>query len=169
MNRVILFGFAASALVFAQTPVPEIPFDSAINLLKLPTNIYRLDSKTGRATVVVGDFVPNGLAFSPDEKKIYFVDYGSSPLQIRVYDVVDDGTKVANGRVFVRCEPGETPDGYRCDIEGNLWCGWGTGEGRDGVVVFQRPGALPEASLESLISQVRALDMDEVRAKTQAV
>jgi thioredoxin 1 len=39
---------------------------------------------------------------------------------------------------------------------------------RDGVVVFQRPGALPEASLESLISQVRALDMDEVRAKTQA-
>lgn len=39
---------------------------------------------------------------------------------------------------------------------------------RDGVVVFQRPGALPEGSLESLITQVRALDMDEVRAKTEA-
>ena len=39
---------------------------------------------------------------------------------------------------------------------------------RDGVVVFQRPGALTEASLESLITQVRALDMDEVKAKTQA-
>jgi thioredoxin 1 len=39
---------------------------------------------------------------------------------------------------------------------------------RDGVVVFQRPGMLPEESLESLISQVRALDMDEVRAKTEA-
>ena len=33
---------------------------------------------------------------------------------------------------------------------------------RDGVLVFSQPGALPEAALESLISQVRALDMDEV-------
>ncbi len=36
---------------------------------------------------------------------------------------------------------------------------------RDGVVVYQQAGALPEQALESLISQVRALDMDEVRAK----
>ena len=36
---------------------------------------------------------------------------------------------------------------------------------RDGVIVFAQPGALPEAALESLIEQVRALDMDEVRAK----
>jgi thioredoxin 1 len=39
---------------------------------------------------------------------------------------------------------------------------------RDGVVVFQQPGALPEAALESLITQVRALDMDEVKAKAKA-
>lgn len=36
---------------------------------------------------------------------------------------------------------------------------------RDGVIVFAQPGALPDAALESLISQVRALDMDEVRQK----
>jgi thioredoxin 1 len=36
---------------------------------------------------------------------------------------------------------------------------------RDGVIVFARPGALPEQSLESLIEQVRALDMDEVRSR----
>lgn len=36
---------------------------------------------------------------------------------------------------------------------------------RDGVVVFSQPGALPERALESLISQVRALDMDEVRSQ----
>ena len=36
---------------------------------------------------------------------------------------------------------------------------------RDGVVVFAQPGALPDTTLESLITQVRALDMDEVRAK----
>jgi len=34
---------------------------------------------------------------------------------------------------------------------------------RDGIMVFSQPGALPESALESLISQVRALDMDEVR------
>ena len=36
---------------------------------------------------------------------------------------------------------------------------------RDGVMVFLQPGMLPEAALESLIEQVRALDMDEVREK----
>jgi thioredoxin 1 len=36
---------------------------------------------------------------------------------------------------------------------------------RDGVIVFAQPGALPESMLESLIEQVRALDMEEVRAK----
>ena len=39
---------------------------------------------------------------------------------------------------------------------------------RDGVIVFAQPGALPETALESLIEQVRALDMDEVRAKSAA-
>jgi thioredoxin 1 len=36
---------------------------------------------------------------------------------------------------------------------------------RDGVIVFSQPGALPEKSLESLIEQVRALDMDDVRSR----
>ena len=39
---------------------------------------------------------------------------------------------------------------------------------RDGVIVFAQPGALPESALESLISQVRELDMDEVREKLAA-
>src|SRR2546421_8488648 len=39
---------------------------------------------------------------------------------------------------------------------------------RDGVIVFQQPGALPEQALESLITQVRALDMDEVRRQVSA-
>jgi thioredoxin 1 len=34
---------------------------------------------------------------------------------------------------------------------------------RDGVLLFAQPGALPDASLESLITQVRQLDMDGVR------
>ena len=39
---------------------------------------------------------------------------------------------------------------------------------RDGVIVFSQPGSLPEAALESLISQVRALDMDQVREQLAA-
>jgi len=34
---------------------------------------------------------------------------------------------------------------------------------RDGILMFSQPGALPKASLDDLISQVEALDMDEVR------
>jgi thioredoxin len=36
---------------------------------------------------------------------------------------------------------------------------------RDGVQLFSQPGALPKATLDDLISQVRSLDMDEIRAQ----
>jgi thioredoxin 1 len=39
---------------------------------------------------------------------------------------------------------------------------------RDGIGVFAQPGALPAAALEDIITQVRALDMDEVRAAATA-
>lgn len=39
---------------------------------------------------------------------------------------------------------------------------------RDGIAVFSQPGALPEQALESLIEQVRALDMDDVRQRVGA-
>ena len=57
------------------------------------------------------------------------------PRQIRVFDVVDDGARLANGRVFVSAGDG-TPDGFRCDVHGNLWCGWGMTAALNGVVVF---------------------------------
>lgn len=39
---------------------------------------------------------------------------------------------------------------------------------RDGVLLFSQPGALPAAALEDLITQITALDMDEVRAQIAA-
>ena len=39
---------------------------------------------------------------------------------------------------------------------------------RDGILVFRESGALPPAALEDLISQVKALDMDEVRAQVES-
>jgi gluconolactonase len=119
---------------------------------ELPTNVYRLDPKSGRATVAAGDINrPNGLAFSPDESKLYIVEAGVTPRVIRVYDVVDNGARLANGRPFINAEPGGTPDGFRLDVDGNLWCGWGMGnEKQDGVRIYDQNAtpigfiALPE-------------------------
>jgi thioredoxin 1 len=36
---------------------------------------------------------------------------------------------------------------------------------RDGILIFAQPGALPASSLENLIGQIQALDMDDVRAR----
>jgi gluconolactonase len=114
-------------------------YEGHVAPVELPTNVYRVD-RDGRASVVIGDVPrPNGLAFSPDESRLYVVVSGAQPRQIRVYDVVGD--KVANGRVLIDCGAG-IPDGFRCDSDGNLWCGWGGGEGHDGVAVFNPEGVL---------------------------
>jgi thioredoxin len=39
---------------------------------------------------------------------------------------------------------------------------------RDGILVYREAGALPAPALADLIGQVRALDMDEVRASISA-
>ena len=108
---------------------------------ELPTNVYRVDP-SGQISVVAGDIVrPNGLAFSPDESTLYIVECGTTPRRFLAYDVVAGGTKLANKRVFIDT-PG-SPDGFRVDVHGNLWCGWGMGEeGLDGVHVFNRDGKL---------------------------
>ena len=114
---------------------------------ELPANVYRLDPKTREVSVVVGDMdKPNGICFSPDEKKIYIVDTGlpkrpNDPRPIRVYDV-EDGKRLKNGKMFVNMAPG-TSDGIRCDVDGNVWsaAGWGP-EGFNGVHVFAPDGVL---------------------------
>jgi gluconolactonase len=119
---------------------------------QLPLNVYRIDGATGEATAVAVDLrAPNGLAFSPDEKILYVVESRATPNRvILAFDVVDAGRALANKRVFIDAGPG-TPDGFRVDIDGNLWCGWGMGSAElDGVMVFSPAGkpigriALPE-------------------------
>src|SRR5690349_9827714 len=114
---------------------------------ELPANVYRLDPKTGDATVVATDLdKPNGICFSPDEKRLYIVDTGipkgpGDPRPIRVYDVVD-GARLRNGRMFANMSPGSS-DGIRCDVDGNLWsaAGWAA-EGFNSVHVFAPDGTL---------------------------
>jgi gluconolactonase len=105
------------------------------------TNVFRVDGKTGQLSVATNEIPrPNGLAFSPDEKKLYVVQ-SMLPRAIWVFDVVE-GSKLTNKRKFIDPRNG-TPDGFRCDVDGNLWCGWGMGEdGMDGVHVFNPDGKL---------------------------
>jgi gluconolactonase len=115
-------------------------------------HVYRLDAETGEASIVADDVQgPNGLCFSPDEKRLYVVESRGTPNRnILAYDVAASGREIHNKRVLIDAGLG-TPDGMRCDIDGNLWCGWGMGtEDLDGVMVFAPDGtpigriALPE-------------------------
>lgn len=107
---------------------------------ELSTNVYRVDGRTGRITVATGEINrPNGLAFSPDESRLYVVEAAAMPRLIHVFDV--DGERLTNKRVFYTCQPPETPDGFRVDIDGNLWCGWGMTDEFDGVRVINPAGA----------------------------
>jgi gluconolactonase len=109
---------------------------------ELPYRVYRIDGRTGHITIAVGDMErPNGLCFSPDEKRLYVVDTPGGTKTTHVYDVVDDGTKLANGRVLFDATPGYA-DGIRCDTEGNVWAGFSGGEDQDGVAVFAPDGKL---------------------------
>jgi gluconolactonase len=108
---------------------------------ELPFRVYRIDGRTGALTVAIDDMArPNGLAFSPDESKLYVVDTPAEPKTTHVYDIVDDGTRAVNGRVFF--ETKGWADGIRVDTEGNVWCGFTGGEGEDGVAVFAPDGKL---------------------------
>ena len=111
---------------------------------ELPTNIYRVDGRSGAITVAIGDVNrPNGLCFSPDESKLYVIVAGAMPREIHSFDVADNGARLTNRRTLLTAEPDGTPDGFRCDVEGNLWCGWGMGkEGLDGVAIFNPQGDL---------------------------
>ncbi len=117
---------------------------------ELPNGVYRVDAK-GQVTRVATEAQvpdPNGLAFSPDFRRLYVASTGKGPGDTGpggqgdtfVFDVVKD-TTLANGRRFsdfmidrVKC----APDGVRCDVDGNVWCSSNAGRavGYSGVTVW---------------------------------
>ncbi|ANH08906.1 SMP-30/gluconolactonase/LRE family protein [Shinella sp. HZN7] len=97
---------------------------------ELPCNVYRVDPHSGEIRAVLTDFQgPNGLAFSPDETRLYVADTGrmfsSDPRHIRVFDV-GKGWSLTGGDVFHVVGPG-CADGMRVDAAGNLWTSAGDG------------------------------------------
>jgi gluconolactonase len=112
-------------------------------------NVYRVDPKSGEVRVVVDDFVePNGIALSPDEKKLYVIDTGftdgpDNPSHIRVFDLNVEQGKVGNNKVFADMPKPSITDGVRCDTEGRVWCSVGWGDtNEDGVRCYTKDGEL---------------------------
>lgn len=119
--------------------------------LEIKEAIYRIDPSTGEIAKVADDiFKPNGLCFSPDHKRLFVADTGASHYpeakkEIKVWDVVNDGTALANGRTFASMSfenRAGMADGIRADTNGNIWAsaGW-VGDGYDGVHCFAPDGS----------------------------
>ncbi|WP_299669157.1 SMP-30/gluconolactonase/LRE family protein [uncultured Ruegeria sp.] len=89
-------------------------------------HVYRIDPDTREVSAVATDFVkPNGLAFSPDETKLFISDTGVShdpdgPAHLRRFAVSTDGKSLTGGDVFAECTNGVF-DGFRPDREGRIW------------------------------------------------
>ena len=89
------------------------------------SGVYRITPDLATMTLLIDDFVvPNGLAFTPDEKVLYIND--SRRGHIRAFDLMPNGTLAKQtDRVFADLrgdEPG-VPDGMKVDAEGNVYCG----------------------------------------------
>src|SRR5690349_20360506 len=91
------------------------------------TNVYRI-APDGKVTAVITDLVnPNGLAFSPDEKKLYVVEWKGTPNRsLWSWDVGADGVSLSNKTKLIDAADQAALDGFRVDRDGNLWCGWGS-------------------------------------------
>lgn len=111
--------------------------------LEQPNAVYRIDPG-GTVERITDELVaPNGLCFSHDYKKLFIVDTGASPSDIRVFDLVDEKT-LANGKQFTDMTFDGThvgPDAVRADIDGNIWAsaGW-VGYPHDGIYCFTPEG-----------------------------
>jgi gluconolactonase len=86
--------------------------------------VFRLRPESGELTVLADDFVvPNGLAFSPDERTLYIDDSFPQRHHIRAFDV-DARGELANDRIFASMPVGAPgpPDGMKVDTRGYVFC-----------------------------------------------
>jgi gluconolactonase len=141
---------------FTDPPYGGQLYEGAVVKRELPTNVYRVDP-SGRIDLVIPEEQvpdPNGLAFSPDFKRLYVASTGKGPGdtgpggkgEIYVFDVGADN-RLSNRRLFSECIVDGVkcgPDGLRCDVEGNLWSSSNAGRalGHSGVTVWNPAGKL---------------------------
>jgi sugar lactone lactonase YvrE len=88
--------------------------------------LYRIDPDGSVARMVDGIGIANTLAWSPDDRTMYFADTLAGT--IYAYDFDAAAGSIANRRVFARTDDHGLPDGSTIDAEGCLWnARWGGG------------------------------------------
>ena len=91
------------------------------------TNVYRIAPDGALAAVITDIGNPNGIAFSPDERHLYVVEGKPSPNRsIWRFDIGADRISLSNKLKFIDADDHGALDGFRLDVDGNLWCGWGS-------------------------------------------
>ncbi len=123
---------------------------------ELPHGVYRVDPSGKVDLVITEEQVPNpnGLAFSPDHKRLYVASTGKGPGdtgpggkgELYAFDV-GANNRLSNGKLFSDCMVDGVkcgPDGLRCDVDGNIWSASNAGRavGYSGVLVFNPEGRL---------------------------
>lgn len=96
---------------------------------EIPGNwVYKLDPATGKVEPVIKDLaMPNGINFSPDERRLYVADTGGNklnpnpdlqklPAGVHCYEVTKEGQL---GRKLFQIDQGS--DGMTVDVKGNLY------------------------------------------------
>jgi len=82
-------------------------------------SLYRFDGKDGKEEVLQGLIIPNSVGWSPDKKTMYFTH--STPQQVLAFDYDTDTGAVTNQRLFYQHQGTGDPDGFRVDVDGNIW------------------------------------------------
>ena len=100
---------------------------------ELPCHVYRLDPRDGKLDIVSDAFdCPNGLCFSPDERRLYIAETGrlydqAVKREIRVFEVADAERGTLTGERHFYAPARGVADGFRADEDGNIWTSPGDG------------------------------------------
>ena len=112
---------------------------------ELPHAVYRLPPDGALEKMIDDLKAPNGLAFSPDESELYVVESRSEPhRRLWAYQTTASGP-LTQRRLVIDAADGGALDGIAIDVQGHIWCGYGSNgrvdpAGLDGVRVFDPAG-----------------------------
>jgi gluconolactonase len=112
-----------------------------------PHGVYRIEPHSGELQRVLDDLAgPNGLAFTPDGKRLLVVESRAQPHRL-IWSYAVDGATLSDKRLLIDAEGHGAFDGIALDTEGRIWCGFGS-DGQpsvdaallDGVRVYSASG-----------------------------
>ncbi|MBV8604845.1 MAG: SMP-30/gluconolactonase/LRE family protein [Pelomonas sp.] len=93
---------------------------------ELPHGVYRIDAASGRVEMMLDALQgSNGLAFSPDERTLYVIESRARPHRL-IWAWDHAAGKLTNQRLVVDAGGPGALDGMAVDVQGNLWCGFGS-------------------------------------------